>query len=172
MIGKILEKISGKWIFLITVIILYLVLLFINSALFGEVLVKLLYLLKQILPVVVLVFVLIFLSNLFLDAKRIAKFFGRGAGIKGWLIAIIAGILSTGPIYMWYPILSDLKKKGMRNSFIAVFLYNRAVKIPILPMMIYYFGLSFVIVITVYMILFSIINGILVEKILKIKKND
>jgi len=25
---------------------------------------------------------------------------GKGAGVKGWLIAIFGGILSTGPIYL------------------------------------------------------------------------
>jgi len=169
MMSKILEKISGKWIFLTIVIILYLVLLFTNSTLFKEVLIKFFHLLQSIVPIIVLVFILTFLSNLFLDVKKITKFFGKEAGIKGWLMAIITGILSTGPIYMWYPVLKDLKEKGMEDSFITAFLYNRAVKIPLLPMMIYYFGLSFTLILTFYMILFSIINGVLVGKILKFK---
>jgi len=27
--------------------------------------------------------------------------------MKGWLIAILSGILSSGPIYLWYPLLAD-----------------------------------------------------------------
>lgn len=168
MINKVLERISGRWIFLITVIVLYLVLLFVNFNLAKNVLSQLLYLLQKIIPVFVLVFILIFFSRLFFNPKKIVKFIGESAGIKGWFISIIGGILSTGPIYMWYPLLSDLKEKGMKNSFIATFLYNRAVKIPLLPMMIYYFGLPFTITLTFYMILFSIINGILVDKFLKL----
>jgi len=95
---------------------------------------------------------------------------GKGAGVKGWLIAIFGGILSTGPIYLWYPLLSDLKEKGMKDSFIATFLYNRAVKIPLMPMMIFYFGISFTAILTIYIVIFSIINGFCVDKLLLEKR--
>ena len=169
MLNKILEKISSAWIFFIVVAVFYLILLSVNFPLAKDTFFKFFELLQKIIPVFILVFIFIFLSNLFLDSKKIAKFIGKSAGIKGWLISIIAGILSVGPIYMWYPLLADLKEKGMKESFIAVFLYNRAVKIPLLPMMIYYFGAAFVVILTFYMILFSIINGLLVDKLLKLK---
>jgi len=71
---------------------------------------------------------------------------------------------------MWYPLLADLKEKGMKNSLIATFLYNRAIKIPLIPITIYYFGIKLTIILTIYMIIFSIINGILVGKSLTLKK--
>lgn len=160
---------TNNWIFLIIVIIFYLILLSFNFSLGKDIIFKFFELLQKIIPIFILVFIFMFLSNLFLDSKKLAKFIGESAGIKGWFISIVAGILSMGPIYMWYPFLADLKEKGMKNSFIAVFLYNRAIKIPLLPMMIYYFGLSFTIVLTFYVILFSIINGFLVDKLLKLK---
>jgi len=169
MINRILEKISGKWIFLIAVIVLYLILSFVNFNLVKNSVVEFFYLLGKIIPIFVLVFILMFLSRLFFDSKKIVKLIGRNAGIKGWFISIIGGILSTGPIYMWYPLLNEFKEKGMRNSFIATFLYNRAVKIPLIPMMIYYFGLPFTLILTFFMIIFSVINGILVGRILKLK---
>ena len=170
MINRILEKISAKWIFFIIMAVIYLVLFFVNSILAKEIFFQFLFFLQNIIPVFVLVFVLIFFSNLFFDSKKIVKFVGKSAGFKGWIISIVGGILSTGPIYMWYPLLSDLKEKGMRDGFIAAFLYNRAVKIPILPMMIYYFGLSFTAILTFYMILFSIINGFVVDKLVQLNK--
>ena len=166
-INKILEKISFQWIFLIIVLVVYLILLFANLNIGQEVFFQFLFLIQKIIPVFALVFVLIFFSNLFLSTEKVLKFVGKSAGFKGWLVSILGGILSTGPIYMWYPLLSDLKKKGMRDGFIAAFLYNRAVKIPLLPMMIYYFGLSFTIILTFYMILFSIINGFVVDKLIQ-----
>jgi uncharacterized membrane protein YraQ (UPF0718 family) len=171
MINKILEKISAKWIFFIIMAVIYLVLFFVNFNLAKEIFSQFFFLLQKIIPVFALVLILIFFSNLFFDPKKIKKFVGKSAGFKGWIISIVAGILSTGPIYMWYPLLSDLKEKGMRDAFIAAFLYNRAVKIPILPMMIYYFGLSFTIILTFYMILFSIINGFVVEKLVQMNNN-
>ena len=169
MINRILEKISGKWIFFIAVITLYLILFFVNFNLASQAFFEFLYLFQKIIPVFVLVFVFMFFLDIFFDPKKIVKFVGKSAGLKGWLISIIGGILSTGPIYMWYPLLSDLKEKGMRDCFIAAFLYNRAVKIPLLPMMIYYFGLPFTIILSFYMILFSIINGIAVDKLVQMK---
>ena len=170
MINKILEKISGKWIFLIIAAALYLIAAMADFALFESALFGFVILAQKIVPVLVLVFVLMFLSNLFLDPKKINKLVGESAGMKGWIMSVAGGILSTGPIYMWYPLLSDLKEKGMKDGFMAAFLYNRAVKIPLLPMMVYYFGLKFTAILTFYMILFSIINGVFVEKLLEIKK--
>jgi hypothetical protein len=85
------------------------------------------------------------------------------------LIAISGGILSTGPIYMWYPLLNDLQKQGMRPSLIAVFLYNRAVKIPLMPLIIIYFGWIYMIVLLVVMIVVSIAQGWITEKLMEIK---
>jgi uncharacterized membrane protein YraQ (UPF0718 family) len=58
-----------------------------------------------------------------------------------------------------------LKEKGMEDSLVAAFLYNRAVKIPLLPMMIYYFGWPFTLVLSSLMVLFSILNGVVVQRL-------
>ncbi len=166
MINKLLEKISGKWIFLSLTGLVYLLLAVFHFSGFLRVTVQFADIVWKILPVFVMVFVLMFLSNLLLDPKKILKWIGREAGVKGWLISIAGGILSSGPVYMWYPLLSDLKDKGMKDAFMAVFLYNRAVKIPLLPMMVFYFGLAFTVVLTFYMIMFSVINGLVIHRFL------
>jgi len=165
-----LVKTDGGIKLFIIVIATYLVFAFINFELIVASLNSFLGLIVTILPILVLVFVLMFISNLFLNSKRITKILGHESGIKGYVLSIIFGILSTGPIYMWYPLLSDLREKGAKNSLLVIFLYNRAVKIPLLPVMIYYFGLKFVVILTVYMIVFSVINGILVDRLLLIQK--
>ena len=106
-----------------------------------------------------LVFVLMILINLFLKPAQIVKFLGRGAGTKGILLPAAAGIISTGPIYAWYPLLRDLKGKGAANSPIAIFLYNRAVKPFLLPVMIAYFGWIYVVILTALTVLGSIAVG-------------
>lgn len=170
MIKKVLEKIGAKSIFIIIIAILYLIIAIVNFDLAKNGFLKSIFLIQKIIPVFIFVFVLTFLTNLFLNPKKINKFIGINSGVKGWSTAVVGGILSLGPIYMWYPMLSDLKEKGAKDSFIACFLYNRAVKIPLIPMMIYYFGISFTIILSVYMILFSVINGFVVEKLIKIIK--
>jgi uncharacterized membrane protein YraQ (UPF0718 family) len=104
-------------------------------------------------------------TNYFINVNKIKKYVGEKSGLKGWVIVTIAGILSHGSIYMWYPFLKDLQKHGMKNSLVAVFLYNRAIKIPLLPIMIYYFGLAYVVVLSIYMVIASIVEGKIIETI-------
>jgi uncharacterized membrane protein YraQ (UPF0718 family) len=160
------EKINGTQLFLGVVITSYLFLLFIDYSIVTDSLMQFLRILREIIPVFIVVFIFMFFFNLFFDERKTAKTLGESSGIKGWITSIIGGVLAMGPVYMWYPLLSDLQKKGMRNSFIAVFLYNRSIKLPLLPVMAHYFGLAFTIIITLYMILFSIINGLLINKFL------
>ena len=170
MIRKIITKVGVTWIFLILVAIIFSIVAFTNFSLFISSLSTFWQLFLKILPILPLIYGLIFLSNLFLDPSKIAKYVGEKSGSKGWFISILGGIISTGPIYMWYPLLSDLKEKGMKTSFIATFLYNRAIKIPLMPMLILYFGWLFTLVLTINMIIFSVINGILVKKFMGVKK--
>jgi uncharacterized membrane protein YraQ (UPF0718 family) len=53
----------------------------------------------------------------------------------------------------------------MKDSLITTFLYNRAIKIPLIPMMIYYFGWAFAVILSITMVSFSILNGIVVERL-------
>jgi uncharacterized membrane protein YraQ (UPF0718 family) len=122
---------------------------------------------KSILPVFILVFVFMAGINYFVSPKAVARHLGKESGIRRWIFAVAGGILSTGPIYMWYPMLRDFKDKGVNYGFVATFLYNRAIKLPLLPVIIFYFGLEFTVVLTVLMVIFSIIQGVLIEKILE-----
>ncbi len=167
---NLLAKTDGGIKLFIIVIVTYLISAVFNTTLVLNSLNTFISLIISILPILVLVFLLMFISNLFLSSKRITKILGHESGVKGYIFSVIFGILSSGPIYMWYPLLSDLRDKGVKNSLIVIFLYNRAVKIPILPMMIYYFGSLFVLILTIYMIIFSIINGLIVDKLLLTKK--
>lgn len=108
-----------------------------------------------------LIFVILFMIAAFYLAspKTIKKYVGKGSGIKGWFLAVSTGILSHGPIYIWFPMLKDLRAHGMRNGLMATFLYNRAIKLPFLPVMIYYFGWVFVSVLMFYMVVASIVQG-------------
>ena len=116
-----------------------------------------------------LVFILMLVMNLFLKPAQIVTFLGRGAGIKGVILSATAGIISVGPIYAWYPLLKDLREKGAANSFLAIFLGNRAVKPFLLPIMISYFSWIYVLVLTVFTVLGSIVVGYLVGALVKVE---
>jgi len=146
---------------------LYLIIALFNFNIVPQSLIEFKKISYQVLPILVLVFVFIFLANLFLDKKNTIKYLTQPNKFKKYFLAIFFGILSSGPIYMWYPLLSDLKKKGAGNDILAIFLYNRAVKIPLIPMIIYYFGLPFLIIMTILMIFFSVISGLIINKLTK-----
>jgi uncharacterized membrane protein YraQ (UPF0718 family) len=123
----------------------------------------------KILPVFVIVFALMFIINYFITPKKLVEYLEKGNGAKAWLITIIAGIISTGPIYMWYPLLAELREHGIKHGFVAAFLYARAIKPALIPLMIFYFGLAFTIILTIVMITFSVIQGISVNKLMEVK---
>jgi len=151
--------------FLASVLLLYLVAFFLDPGnarravgVSGDLLV-------HVAPVLVVIFLFMAATTYYVNPKSVARYVGKGSGIKGWLLAIFTGILSHGPIYIWYPLLKDLRDQGMRKGLIAVFLYNRAIKLPVLPLMVYYFGWMFVVVLLLYMILASIIEGAIIDVI-------
>ncbi|MGM5481097.1 MAG: hypothetical protein ACQESE_01660 [Nanobdellota archaeon] len=154
------------WIFPLSVIMVYGIISLFNSKLITSSLSKTGTIFWNLLPAFILVIILMGVTNKFLDQKRLARILGRHSGVKGTLVAIGAGIISSGAIYMWYPWLADLQQKGASWSHISMFLYNRAVKIPLLPVMISYFGTVFVIVLMVVMIAASILQGHIIEAIL------
>lgn len=156
---------TGGWVFLAVVVLIYGVTAFVAPELTLRAVAFFVQVLDRVIPLLALVFVLIFLFDLFLNPKRIEKYIGKKSGLKGWLVAIVAGILSSGPVYAWYTVLSELREKGMRTSLVAVFLYNRAVKFPLLPLMVHYFGVRYTLVLSLYLIGFSIISGLIMEKI-------
>lgn len=104
-----------------------------------------------------LVVVVMFLLNLLVLPFHVSRLLGQRAGAKAIALSLVAGIISAGPIYAWYPLLKDLKEQGAADGPIAVFLYNRAVKPFLLPVMIGYFGWRYVLVLTSLMILGSIL---------------
>jgi len=153
--------------FLLIIIGLYFITALFNFSLLITTFHFLITLLKQIIPVLFVVFVLMALINWLVSPEKLVKHLGKDAGFKGWMIAIFGGILSTGPIYAWYPLLQDMKSHGVREGFISAFIYNRAIKPALLPLLIVYFGLIYTLVLSVVMMIVSIFQGMIVEKIVE-----
>jgi len=112
-----------------------------------------------------LVFSVMFLLNLFVRPAHIAGVLSRDAGMKGMLLSAAAGIISMGPIFAWYPLMKKLKEEGAGEGPIAVFLYNRAIKPSLLPVMIAYLGWAYVAILTILTILGSIVLGYFMSSI-------
>lgn len=157
---------KGKWIFLGIVVVLFAIVSFIYPTKMEPILLMFKKLMLQILPILVLVYVIMLLTNYFVDNNKLKKYMGEDAGFRGWVISIISGILSVGPIYMWYPLMKDLQLKGVKNKFLVTFLYNRGIKLQWLPMLILYFGLKYSLTLLIVMAVMSIPLGIFTEKII------
>ncbi|NDV23810.1 hypothetical protein [Desulfovibrio sp. JC022] len=90
-----------------------------------------------------IVLVMMTLINRYLNPASVARFLGSKTGIKGVFLSGLAGILSMGPIYAWYPLFKSLKEKGASTFIIANFIGCRSVKPVLLPIMLAYFGWQF-----------------------------
>jgi uncharacterized membrane protein YraQ (UPF0718 family) len=121
--------------------------------------------LKMIAPILLIVFFLMALLNSSIDTAYISKHLGKESGLRGWLIALGGGILSHGPAYVWYPMLSEIRKQGARDGLIVAFFYTRSIKVPWLPLMISYFGLMFTILLTFYVIVGAWLQGYIVDRL-------
>ena len=167
---KIKQKINNLSVsikFLSIVILIYLYLSIFEFNFFVASLNKFVVLSIKILPSILGAFMLIFIFNYILSDQKIKNYLTGELNWKKYFLTVGLGILSSGPIYAWYPFLADLKEQGFKNSLITIFLYNRAIKLPFIPLLIYYFSWQFVILVTILMIIFSIINGIIMDKLVK-----
>jgi uncharacterized membrane protein YraQ (UPF0718 family) len=152
-------------IIIAVIFVSYIILFFADRDIFRRSIDKFIILAVQIAPILLLIFILMFINFWLIKPDMVKKYLGKQSGIKGYLFSILAGIISVGSVYVWYPLLKDLKKRGMTNKLIAVFIYNRSIKLHLLPLMILYFGVNFSIILTILTILFSLIVGYFVQNI-------
>ncbi|WP_457594069.1 permease [Hydrogenimonas sp.] len=112
--------------------------------------------------------VVVFLTaaiNYYVRANELARHLGEESGMRGQLIALAAGVLSHGPMYAWYPMLKDLRSHGMTYGLMAAFFYARAIKVPLLPIMVDYFGLAFTVILSFYILVAAWIQGVIVDRL-------
>lgn len=164
------KKIPGGMKFLIAVIGAYILMLIFDYSGAMAVFQSFMEMNKKVVPLLFFVFVAMVLVNIFLTEENLKKHLGEGRGLKGFLYASIAGILVSGPPYVLFPMLDQLKKKGLSDFHLAIFLYNRNVKIPFFPALIFFFGLAYSIILSFYIIAFSFLNGLILTNLLKEKK--
>ncbi|MGD9141999.1 MAG: permease [bacterium] len=120
--------------------------------------------LLQVAPALAVAFGVMVALNLLVTSAQIKRFLGKGTKSKGALLSSVAGILSMGPIYVWYPLLKDLREKDVSDFHLANFLGCRAVKIPLLPMMAAYFGWTFTLILSGLMVVEAMVTGLLVNR--------
>ena len=111
-----------------------------------------------------LALIMMVVLNRFLSPAVVTLFLGRNAGLKGIFLSSLAGILSMGPVYAWYPLLKNLRDKGATEFHLANFIGNRSVKPVLLPVLIIYWGWYF----TSLFVLVSLVGALIVACIVSI----
>lgn len=119
--------------------------------------------LGRIVPILAVVICFSALLQYFVGPERLARHLGDESGARGWFWALVAGVISHGPMYAWYPLLEDLRTRGMRDGLLTAFFYARAIKVPFLPLMIGYFGWAFTLLLSLYILLGALIQGWIVQ---------
>lgn len=90
------------------------------------------------------VLVLMGLADVWIPQNAIEKHLGNRSGVRGVLLSIFLGTLPTGPVYMAFPIASELIKKNASVTNIMIFLGVWAsLKIPQIGMEIQFLGIKF-----------------------------
>ena len=166
---KVKDKIWWNNLFLLFVIFVFLFVLFLDFDSWKLILNKFIQTFFNILPSLLLVYLFILIVNILVSNKKIIAFLEHWSYFKKMILSCFLWILSTWPIYMRYWFLKDMVKKWLTLWHISTFSYSRAIKIPLLPMMIIYFWLTFTILFNVVLFVLSFFNWILIDKIMKKK---
>jgi uncharacterized membrane protein YraQ (UPF0718 family) len=156
------EKYSGT-IFLPLVVLLYIASALYNSDKTLHALNVSMHVFLKLLPIILSVIILLGLFNYFFNAKKFSQKLRKDSGIKAWLLTLAGGIISNGPVYVWYPLLTDLRSNGVRDGLIVAFIYSRSIKVPMLPVMIDYFGWKFTVILSVYILIAAVLQGVIMD---------
>ncbi len=119
---------------------------------------------KQLALPICFVIIMMVVLNRFLSPATITNFLGQNTGIKGVLLSSLAGILSMGPVYAWYPLLKTFKDKGASKFHIANFIGSRSIKPFFLPVLAAYWGWNFALL----FVLISLVGSLIVAFIVSI----
>lgn len=149
-------------IFLSFMILTYVVLYFYNQEKTAGAIKYSWGIIKEIAPILIIIYIFMILFS-FVSEDKIKKSVETSPTYVKYILMSLLGTLSHGPIFAWYPFLKELDKKGLSKGSIATFLYSRGVKISLLPMLVSFFDLRFVVILTATTIIFSLIEGLLID---------
>lgn len=143
---KLKDKYWFNYLFLFWVIFLYIFIWLFNINYIIDCLWYFLNIfIKQIIPLLLIVYIFIFIFNIIIKNDYIKNKIEKSSTITKYVIVILLWIISTWPVYMWFPMLKKLHEHGIKYEHIASFIYARAIKIPFLAAMFFYFWIKYTI---------------------------
>jgi len=113
--------------------------------------------------IIVAVFILIGLFNVWAKTEAVVKHLGHESGMKGLALGALLGTGLNGPLFSVFPLIKSLLQKGAKVGVIAVIYATYAIKLPMLPLEIAFLGLKFTVVHNVLMFLSAFLMAPLME---------
>lgn len=113
--------------------------------------------------IIVAVFILIGLFNVWAKTETVVKHLGHESGVKGLALGALLGTALNGPLFSVFPLIRSLLNKGAKVGVIAVIFATYAIKVPMLPLEIAFLGLKFTVVHNVLMFLSAFLMAPLME---------
>lgn len=160
---KIKDKIWANWLFFILVAFWFLISSVFQPDTFLDILRLFISTIYHILPILWIIYLIIFLFGLVWSNKKFSHFLEHWNYGKKLLLSVLVGIISSWPIYLRYGFLKKLHSAGLSLGHITAFSYARAIKIPLFPMMIVYFGLKFTLIFSGVLFVLSFVQAFIID---------
>lgn len=121
----------------------------------------------SVILLIVAVFGLVGLLQVWISRELIVRLLGREGGVKGLLIAALCGTLLIGPAYIIFPLLMSIQKQGARWAVVTIVLTSYAVKLQMIPIEIGFLGWPFSLGRALITIALAVPTGLLVEALME-----
>ncbi len=158
--------IRSQWLLLVTVA-LYLWALSVAPERAGRALESGATTFASVLLLVIAVFGLVGLLQVWISRELIVRLLGREGGLKGLLIAALCGTLLIGPAYIIFPLLMSIHKQGARWAVVTIVLTSYAVKLQMIPIEVGFLGWPFSLGRALVTLALAIPTGLLVEALME-----
>jgi uncharacterized membrane protein YraQ (UPF0718 family) len=119
------------------------------------------------LAIIIAVFIIIGLIQVWVGSQTLAKILGKESGWKGLLFSSTLPIFIGGSLFTIFPLLKTLRQKGASIACLLAFVTAWAGKAPLLPLEIRFLGWKFAVLRIGLIIPFAIVMGLLGEFILE-----
>jgi uncharacterized membrane protein YraQ (UPF0718 family) len=128
---------------------------------------------STILGILVPVFVLLGLFDVWIPRERIAPHLGEGSGLRGIVLAVFLGAASAGPLYVAFPVAEVMLRKGttLKNVFIFLGAWS-SMRLPMALFEMQSLGPVFAISRYVASLCSVLVMGVLMDRLLGVKEKE
>ncbi len=160
-------KFVKKYFFEILIVLLYIALMVLYPVKTISALKEGIMLFLKMLPLFICVTLFSAFLAMFVSKDVIRKYMGEESGLKGIVFGALFGTIIVGPLWVLFPMFQTFLEKGAGIAIIGAMIGAFAIKTPWLPYAAGFLGWPFVLVSFGLILVYSVIEGILMEKILK-----